>query len=96
MTLSIKYRCLAELLLAREYPFEGFIKFSTDREQDFCSNFVASVLDGRQITLANTDSTSKICLRNIESPRPPTPSPRLLSKQGGANSAMQIMSRRSH
>jgi hypothetical protein len=31
----------------------------TDREQDFRSDFVSSVLDGRQVTLANTSPFSK-------------------------------------
>ena len=40
------------------------------REQDFRSDFVASVLDGKKIALTNAHPTRKICLRNIEPHRP--------------------------
>ncbi len=36
------------LFLTREQPFERLAKLSTDRERDFRSEFVASVLDGRE------------------------------------------------
>ena len=46
-----------ELLLSSEEPFQGLAKFATDGEQDFRSHFVASMLDGRPITLVTTNST---------------------------------------
>ena len=45
-------------------------KVSTDDEQDFHINFVASVLDGRQVALAEADPISKISLRNVGPPAP--------------------------
>ncbi len=58
---------------ARQCPFQRFAKFSTDHEQDFCPGFVASVLDGRQMTLANTDSIGKIRLCNVKPSHAPNP-----------------------
>ena len=70
LVLGSSYYC------AKYYDPQAFIeltKFSTDREQDFRPDFVASVLDGRQMTLANTDSIGKIRLCNVKPSHAPNP-----------------------
>jgi hypothetical protein len=42
---SIRHSFEMDLFLSRKYPFQRPIKFSTEREQDFASNFPLTVLD---------------------------------------------------
>ena len=62
------------LFLAYKQPFKGLIEFSAYCKQNLRSDFIASMLDCRQIALAHTNPTGKICLRHVKSSQAPNSS----------------------